>query len=520
MWTRRIFGPPGTAVVALLALLGAHGGAHALVLVPNPGGLPSDATAVARLTYAKETLLETSTTRAAKSSDTTTYYDVVRSHYVVAPAEVAGIAGDTYVIIYTLEGMVFASPPVLSSGAGIFPAVAGNVAGSDSVIFRTGPTQAVTANEILELRARFAISEAGSGSITRTVLNRALEGIPGVVARRTRTASGIIRAIPALKETIRPQEPAPQARVAHDFMAFGGSLSSPILRATLGSIVLGVATPNLEDARGADDSAQDIDALSDIAPAAGEGLPVANPVTFSGDFSFVKTLALSADCTASLTELRIPSEADSEVLTDLTFPRDATTFSARVSEDDASPGNPAREGPLNLCIAVDGKTEIPVTEPYAVTIRYKGIPDAAFPPVGGQRSMAVIVGHDDDTGVALRCTDTSVSCTSVAIPFLVGRDERYRQHVSIVNLSGRAIRYRFAFTPEAGTRVAAGAAANGTVAARSSAVLDSRDIVSVAGKVERTAATLTLGTSPGTVSVGITLVNRNDGSTAVVHAHP
>ena len=89
-----------------------------------------------------------------------------------------------------------------------------------------------------------------------------------------------------------------------------------------------------------------------------------------------------------------------------------------------------------------------------------------------------------------------------------------------MNLSGRAIRYSFTFTPEAGTRVAVGSAANGMVAARSSAVLDSRDIVLVVGKVKRTAATLALGASPGTVSVGITLVNRNDGSTAVVHAHP
>jgi len=50
-------------------------------------------------------------------------------------------------------------------------------------------------------------------------------------------------------------------------------------------------------------------------------------------------------------------------------------------------------------------------------------------------------------------------------------------------------------------------------------VLDSRDIVTITGNVGRTAATLNLVATPGSVGVGITLVNRDDGSTTVVHAH-
>ena len=429
------------------------------------------------------------------------YYKIARDHLVSAPAEIAGSSGDTYLVTYLLDGMVFSSVPVLDATIFGVP-MAGGALGSDSVTFRLQSGQSVAATGLLVLTAQFAISGEGSGSITRTVLNRTLEGISGVDASKTHMAPGIIRAMPALDEKILASDPEPVAMVDTNFLGFGGTAMNPALRTSLGTIVLGVATPNLRNAQAPNDgdATANVAALAEISPAAANATdPMTNPVTFSGDFSFVKTLALTAGgCDGTLgTELRKPSTTDPNMLTDETTPMDATGFG--MDQDTVADGNQ----PYHLCIEADGETAIPETERYMVNTVYKGIENAAFPPMGGMSGLAMITRDG----------------TSVSIPFLVSQEDRYRQRISIVNKSGRSVGYSFMFTPEMGSMAMAGTRAMGTVSANSTVVLDSRDIVTITGNVGRTAATLNLVATPGSVSVGITLVNRNDGSTTMVHAH-
>ena len=94
-----------------------------------------------------------------------------------------------------------------------------------------------------------------------------------------------------------PMEPAPVAKAASEFMNFGGHASSPILTTSLGTIEIGVMSPNhLEDAQSntaINAAGSDVDSLGDITSVTPvEGGAPANPVTFSGDFSFVKTIGI------------------------------------------------------------------------------------------------------------------------------------------------------------------------------------------------------------------------------------
>ena len=513
MLMKRLFGPTGAAVVALVALLGVHGGVHAQLKVvgsaaTNPASPGDGETAVASVTYAKETLLKggTNVQAAADTADKTVYYKISRAHLISAAADVAANAGDTYLVTFQLDGMVFSSVPTLNSGtSGVgtdFGApAAGGALGSKSATFRLPSNLSVgAATHYMVMSAQFAIDGDGTGTITRTVLNRELEGVTGATWTKTHTATGIIKAAPALDEKVMAVDPEPVAKVDTNFLGFGGTDVNPAKITSLGTVVLGVKSPNLRHAT----ADENVDMLTDIAPAREQTTdPLNNTVTFSGDFSFVKTFwrqdALAdAGCgTTAGTELRKPSATDATVLTDESNPLQATTFSADVD------GDTTGDQIYHLCIEADGKTAIPITEHYTAKTVYKGLANAAFPPVGKTSNLAMI--HRDGT--------------SVSIPFMVNQADRYRQRISIVNKSGRSVGYSFSFMPEMNVTATGGMKATGTVMPNSTMVLDSRDVVTITGGVGRTAATLNLVATSNNVSVGITLVNRDDGSTTVVHAH-
>ena len=254
------------------------------------------------------------------------------------------------------------------------------------MVFRLGPDNPVPATQLVAMTARFAISGEGSGSITRTVLNRDLEGIVGIDASKIHKAVGIIKAVPALKETVTPAAPDPVATASSEYMKFGHGARGRD-DASVGSVVIGAAT-DMRDARAADDTATNPDAivsgLATIAPAATGSAVLDNPVTFSGNFSFMKTLALAVDCSGALTELR---KMDGITPTGETVPRNAADF-----VDDNPDSTNVVEGPLHLCIEVHGTTAIPETAPYTVTTQYRGIANAAFPPQGGTHDLAMICG--------------------------------------------------------------------------------------------------------------------------------
>ena len=278
-WTR--------GLVAVMLLAG-FTSAHAQLTI---GGASS-------VTYAKETLLTTLTRAASDTDDKTKYYNILRAHTISAEPDVAGGANDTYVLSYTLEGMVFNAQVVAPTNFGI---AAGGGPGDKEVVFRA--TAAIDANTAIDLAAQFAVAEDG-GSITMMVRNDDLERILGAGKGSKTLGPAMVKVSPALRVTATPAEPGPQAKADHNFLSFGGTSSNPTLSASLGTLKIDVvggadddspAAGQLEDAQGADDSAADIVNLAAITvvPGAGEDT-IENPVTFSveGGFGFVKTLGI------------------------------------------------------------------------------------------------------------------------------------------------------------------------------------------------------------------------------------
>lgn len=492
------------------ALLAVAGQAHALKFVDDattdPASPTGDQYAVATVTYAKETLLK-GTANVTKD----VYHNITRDHLVSAPAEIAAAATDQYIVSYTLDGMVFSGPPTIVPSA--LTIASGGAAGDNSVVFRKDALTPLTTTGLIVLTATFSVSEGG-GTISRTVINQSLEGLPGVNGTSdTHTATVAVK--PALNEMVKPMEPAPQAKADAEFMNFGGTAGSPMLRASLGTIEIGVATPNLRDARAANDDATfdpaspgtagaDVGMLVQIAPAAATGEDMANPVTFSGNFGFVETLALAVNCDAgtSLTELRKADEDDPKVLTSETIPHDATMFPIAAAEDDGTTADVDESMPSMryLCIEVDGETAIPATAPYMVTTKYKGLASAAFPPVGATSALAMITRDG----------------TAVHIPYLTTY-EGYNHRITITNRGSRDTTYTMSFKPEANVTATPGSAASGTVAAGETMVISATDAVTLEGG-SRTHATITMPMSPNLLDVSTTLVNRET-RTAVVTVH-
>lgn len=471
---------------------------HALKFVQSSGENPATAAgASATVTYAKETLLKGTgnVTAASDSTDKTMYYNIVRNHFLSAPPGVASQAGDTYTITYTLTGMVFAAVP--SSPPTGFTLAAGGAAGDMKAMYRADAATAVSATTALELTATFAVSADG-GSVTMEAENRTFGGMKG-------HDPAMIKVMSALKATPMPADPAPQAKAEGGFMNFGGTVGAPMLRASLGTFEVGVVTPNLEDAQGADNTVDDVNSLDDVTVvAANADGSVANPVTFSveGGFGFVKTLALvdnatppgAQQCTGTLTDIRKPVPATTPATyTDETTPQEAQTFELDIDAD-GTDNNMLQ----HLCVEVDGERPIPETGPFKVMAEYKGLADAAFPPMAMMHDLAMI----DRDGASFR------------IPFLTTNTDLYKQLVIIVN-HGSEADYSFGgFHAQAGT-ASAGMMASGKLPTGQT-VLRSTDIVTIDGG-NRAAATLSVVTDQSNISVAVQQIRAGTGQADTVY---
>ena len=173
---------------AALAFAAGSPAVHALKIVENASDDPAEMGRASN-TYAKETLLSAETTDATDENDTTKYYNIAHNDILLsAPADITANAGDTYIVSYTLDGMVFRADVVNAAltqgtGAGNFTVAAGGKAGDKLVVFRLSATGEVPETTTrLVLSAEYAISAAGSGSVTRTATNQTLAtlNIPGV----------------------------------------------------------------------------------------------------------------------------------------------------------------------------------------------------------------------------------------------------------------------------------------------------------------------------------------------------
>ena len=252
-----------------------------------------------------------------------------------------------------------------------------------------GGAPTIVAKDTLNLAAKFAVTGAGPGGITRMVTNGALpSNLPGIKVSMTHTNPDAVKVARALKEMVKPADPTPKADAGDGYMSFtGGTAQSPrLLRIardsdggrhawnpgrpgcsrcrpttrnplilTTGSSRWKGLTPSPKQRW----NHRTHGGLADASATAGSA------ATFSGEFSFLKTLALTLaldngdngdDCAVNLTELRKPSEDDRTVLTDETTPRRVGEFADKMA----------------LCVEVDGETAIPKTGAYTVTTEYKG----------------------------------------------------------------------------------------------------------------------------------------------------
>jgi hypothetical protein len=527
------------------AFVAGSGAVHAIKLVDTSEIHPGHKTAAHRtFTYASETLLKSSgnTTDSSDLADTTTYHDIAQPHYVAGPADISGRAGDTYLVSYVFNNIVLSSAlsdanivvtarrtttetvdgetvtvpdndtdgnPQLATSAkdNALVMIAGGAIGDSMVVYRLATpdtTPTIAGSDVLTLTASFAIAGSGSGSITRTVVNRALER-SGVASSKTHVLPSAVRALPALTETIKPNEgpPRPTASVDFDFKAFVKSTAATKkLAEWVGYVQLGVVSVpasyrNAQVARDENDltdTAHLVTLLSDIMSGDTTITPsgatrINNSVMFDGDVSFLKKIALATgvattagvtdNCaTATTDDLRVAMEDDPTILTDEFITQQAGDFAAGST-------NAAQF----LCVLVDGETVMPGSDPYTVATSYTGITGAAFPPAGGTYELAGI-GQDG---------------TRYTIPYLTSFED-YNQRLALVNFGTKEVRYFFhSFTAEDGVTAMPGAAEEGMLPVGQT-VLRTADIVDIMGG-NRASARLSIVSSPGNVSAAIQQIN-------------
>ena len=364
---------------AALAFVAGSPAVHALKIVDAVADDPAT-TARASNTYAKELLTTTATTDASDDADTATYYDILEENlYLSAPADIAANAGDTYLVTYTLDGMVFQDAPSIGAPSGDFTIAAGGSEGDKMVVFRMdADASPVLTTTLIVLDAQFAVSAAGNGSVTRVVTNQTLAGlnIPGVDGSMTHTASGAIKLGSGLKETAMPMNPT--ATVEHSFRSFGGAAI-----ATVGSLLV---THN-EDVRqnnAAGDAVSDLTQI--ITPGTGTG-DGTSTVQIMGDFSFATNAFLHGedDCStegddttaipAAPGMLKMEGTGDDAMVVGVN-PANVTDFARTVGGATVA---------AYLCIVVDPEDEdgmrIPETAAYTAMGSYEGATtDAAFDP--------------------------------------------------------------------------------------------------------------------------------------------
>jgi hypothetical protein len=471
------------AAAALLAAGSA--GVHALKLMPD-GQAPSDLAdlmmnGVDSLTYAKETLTDTTATT-VDDSDDVKYYRIDRNHVVAAPTDIGSVQdGDDYLVTFELDGMVFSVPsdggtPPALTGVDNAPLILFGTDGSDTAIFQVN--SAVPVNTIFVLTAQFAIGADGEGSITRMDRNRTLEGLTERY-QEVHPLSGAIKALPALLEKVAPAKPNPTAKADQGFKKFAGEAT----RAPLGTVQIGVrgggdspqiAVPGMQYRHAS--STTDVSMLEHIS--LGLDDLDENSATFAGNVGeFVKSIGLADDVCSSSSDLRTMKDGKP------TGEIDAQLVTAFFDE-------------MTLCVEVDGETAIPETEPYTVTTEYAGIADAAFPPEGKKHDLSPI----DRDG------------TYFHIPYLTTHDS-YNQRVVIVN-RGAATTYEFVdMQAESGVTVSAGAMASGDLPT-GQMVVKSTGIISGA---TRGSTTLTIVAPPSEISAAVQQVNTSTGGVDSVY---
>lgn len=352
----------------------------------------------------------------------------------------------------------------------------GGAMGDDFVVYSTShggtaPDIVIGAEVQWLLHNELAIQTDGPVTVTQSVhldLSEARRG-EDALSSKTKTLAVVAN---SLRTVATPGSVT--ATVSSGFTA----LSEP------GSNSIGVLTVAVGGGTVADHlHAQDgmvVAALANVAQEGNAQRGTGSLVTFEGDFSvgvFTQNVASPAACgTTTL----------------------ATRNAQKVLQERVV--IPAALGSTSFCIAVPAtNTEEIMEGAYTATVDYQGLTNAAFPPSDIGETLIGRVRRDG---------------TRVQIPYLTTY-EGYTQRVVIVNRNRGAVSYSFSFVPEDGVTATAGTAATGMVPAQSTMVLRAADIVSLAGKT-RTAATLDVVATSGSVDIATTQVNMDDQGTDTV----
>ena len=504
MFRNKALGIAAAATLGLAAMLGSTA-AHALkVCTEQPGtrAALAGATCADSTTFALETLLTgaTNQTAAIDKSDTTKYYNINDDAiHLAATADIGG-GGDDYTVTISLDGMVFKGVPSLTvnpnPNSATFTVATGGVAGDDEVEFElsTGTVDATAA--VIRLDADFAVS-TGGGTATLTMSNPSLQG----TKTKTHGPAKVVSMMAALDETAKAMNAT--ADVAADgFMKFVDDRTT----ATLGTLKVGFKTAHRKVSDGAN-----VAQMGDIMQVGNndETPPVPHSsVSFMGNFSFTSKVFVhgDADCGAASTDSHVANpNSDTDLASAETDLRviEGTGDDATVTRKTSAVTLGAEGADFStaqyLCIMVDPEADdampIPSTDAYTAMGSYTKIANAAIGPVPMEQTLGMIVRN----GVTYH------------IPYITTFNG-YNQRLVLVNRGGPA-RYEIKFTPEGGI-TASPSAMTGTLATGTSMML-TRNIVTLSGG-SRTAASITVEATKGSVDVATVTINNSDGSSDTV----
>ena len=476
----------GIAGAAILGTVVGTSPAYAVITLEN--GVTKDAP-----TFARETLTT------VKTADDTDYYVVTggSSLSTRVPLDVVKAANEVLSITIEAENMIFlATPPSFGAtggealdllGAGPtytainaaetdFNITAAVRDGDTSVTFTLGGATEVEASDLGSRYLEFTINNMGvrdgvDGSFRVTVRNQT-NGVSKIttVANAVKTARAL--RLSNVEEDLGRPQPLLIAGVEYDFKRFtgpAGGTPTPggITVARLGGYAVSL-TSGILDAGGA------VATLGDVMATARSRIGGMGAVSFADD------VYLDSNSSCNSTSGTV------SLLTDGAWKegRARPAISDNLS--------------MNLCIKVDGDTEVPETEPYQLVLDFDPAAGAAFPPTDQTLTLGSIV-HD---------------AAEASIPY-VTTFGNYNQRLILTNSWSKAASYTVTFTTEDDVTATVADAATGEIAAGTVMVLPMADLVTIEGGT-RAAARVVVEAPDGSIGVATTQVNRSTGTTDTV----
>ena len=523
----------------ILGAAGALGLLWAQVGQAYDGGyLNADATPKFAVTkYASETLSSANNRMTAVEGKSYYYITDTNNFVITRTLQADGASSGESGVRFKFTNLLFvgndSSDPTTSSKLTVAAATGGTPAalsddnirryGSDGTAEKSVSTWAVTGlkrGHVLTLNLGNDVAISGDGPVTVELV--VTGGSAGsslfddvTAADNNVSPTAILEAANAINVSTMGMNQI--ASVDKSFMRFkpGGGVANNGLLASLGTFEVKVNAMH-KHAR----SSADVD-LTHLYKAGVAGPPMLHSrISLNGELAFVKKVSLQypADSTPdNVTDRRFCDDTGGG--TQLLTPATATA-AAKIAKIPLS--TTATQATKELCIELydpdsdsegEKASQIPAGD-YSASLEFTPADDASDPD-GPGRDAAMPPG----TKVAALGSITRDG-SSVAIPVMYshGTEGRYGQRISIMNNNARAVGYGFTFKPEPGTTVTAGSKAMGTLAANATTVLKVRDVVTVSGNIGRTAGTIDFVASKGTVEVAVVLVDRNEGSTSVLHA--